>query len=303
MQFAARDLRAHRGDLRQAAIGQQLVIAEHQIVADLHDLAEHHLRRFGDADVIAQRLRHLLLAVEAFENRHGGHDLLRLAVVLLHFAPHQQIEFLVRAAHFDVAFERHRIVSLGQRIQQLVHRNRHAFRVALGEIVALQDARHGVFRAQPDHVFEAQLVQPFAVEADLGFFRIENLEDLRLVGLGVGLDLLARQRRTRGVAAGGIADHGRAVADQEDDGVAEILEVLHLAQQHGVAEMQIGRGGVEAGLHAQRPAFLRDPLAQILFADQFGEAFFQIGYLFVESSAHFSYCRSGADFSLPACCP
>ena len=44
------------------------------------------------------------------------------------------------------------------------------------------------------------------------------------------------------------------VADHEDDAVAEILEVLHLADQHGVAEVQIGRRGVEADLDHQPPA-------------------------------------------------
>ena len=39
--------------------------------------------------------------------------------------------------------------------------------------------------------------------------------------------------------------------------MAQILEVLHLAQQDGVAQVQIGRGGVEAGLDAQRRPFWR----------------------------------------------
>jgi hypothetical protein len=40
-----------------------------------------------------------------------------------------------------------------------------------------------------------------------------------------------------------------------------------------MAEMQVGRGGIEAGLDAQRCAFLGNAFAQILFADQFGKAF------------------------------
>ena len=38
--------------------------------------------------------------------------------------------------------------------------------------------------------------------------------------------------------------------------MAELLEVAHLVDQHGVTEMQIGRGGVEAGLHSQGTAAL-----------------------------------------------
>ena len=66
----------------------------------------------------------------------------------------------------------------------------------------------------------------------------------------------ARHRRAGDVAAGRIADQAGHVADQEDHGVAQILEVLHLAEQDGVAQVQIGRGGIEAGLDAQRAALL-----------------------------------------------
>ena len=67
--------------------------------------------------------------------------------------------------------------------------------------------------------------------------------------------------------------------------MAQILKVLHLAQQHGVAQVQVGRGGVEAGLDAQRRAGLcglDQALAQILFADDFRHAFLEICELFVD---------------------
>ena len=36
--------------------------------------------------------------------------------------------------------------------------------------------------------------------------------------------------------------------------MAELLEVAHLAQEHGVAEVEVGRGRIEAGLDHQRLA-------------------------------------------------
>ncbi len=48
---------------------------------------------------------------------------------------------------------------------------------------------------------------------------------------------------------GRIADERGEVADQEDDRVPHVLKVLELAHQNGVAEMQVRRGRIEAGLH------------------------------------------------------
>src|SRR5690606_12973657 len=70
-------------------------------------------------------------------------------------------------------------------------------------------------------------------------------------------------RRAGGVLAARVADHAGEVADQELDLVPQLLEMAHLVDQHGVTEMQIGRGGVEAGLHTQGTAALE-------FLDQFG---------------------------------
>ena len=89
---------AQLGDLGSRHIRQQFPVAPHQLVADAHDFAEHHLRRLRDADVVALRLRHLLDAVGAFQQRRGGDDLRRLPGIALHFAAHQQIEFLIGAA-------------------------------------------------------------------------------------------------------------------------------------------------------------------------------------------------------------
>ncbi len=190
---------------------------------------------------------------------------------------------LIRAAQFHVAVEHHRIVALRQRIQEFVHRNRRAVFQAFREIVAFQNAGHGILRAQADHVLELQLVEPLAIEADFGFARVQNFEDLSLVSLGVAIDIGARHRRPRDVAAGGVADHAGHIADQKNDGVTQILKVFHLAQQHGVAQVQIRSGGIESGFHAQRTAGLGgfgEARAQVFFTDDLREALFQIRELF-----------------------
>ena len=101
------------------------------------------------------------------------------------------------------------------------------------------------------------------------------------------VDLLARERRAGGRAARGIADQAGDVADQEDHRVAQVLEVLQLADQHGVAEVQVGRGGIESGLDAQRLAGLAgvfQALAQIRFANDLGSALLDVVELLVNGT-------------------
>ena len=122
-------------------------------------------------------------AVETFEQRQGQDALRLLAVVPLHLAADQQVEFLVGPAQLDVRLQRHRVVSLRQRIQELVDRDRLAALVALGEIVALQHARHRVPRRQLDHPVGAERREPFRIERDLGLLAVEDQEHLVRVGL------------------------------------------------------------------------------------------------------------------------
>ena len=69
----------------------------------------------------------------------------------------------------------------------------------------------------------------------------------------------------------------------------EILEVLHLPQQHRVAEVQIGRGRIEPHLDGQR---LASPAESFELGLQFGgtddvhAAFGQVGELFIQSHMH-----------------
>ena len=69
-------------------------------------------------------------------------------------------------------------------------------------------------------------------------------------------NLLRRKRRTCRVAPGRITDQSSEVADEKDDLVPEVLELAHLVDEHGVAEVQIGRGRIEARLDSQRLAAL-----------------------------------------------
>ena len=91
---------------------------------------------------------------------------------------------------------------------------------------------------------------------DFGLGRVEDLHGLFDVGLGVGLDLLMGELRARGVLARRIADEGGAVADNEGNVVAQVLELAHLLQGHGMAQVQVGARGINAELDVERATLL-----------------------------------------------
>ena len=198
----------------------------------------------------------------------------------LQLAADQHVELLIGAANLEVGFERDRIVTLDHGIEQLMQEQRLLVGEPLLEVVALQHAGDAHLRRNLDQAAHAELVHPFAVEADLGQLAIENLERLRAIGFRVALDLLARQRLARLGASGGIADHRGEVADQENHGVARALKVAQLLQRQAVTEMQIGRGRIHPELDPERPAE-REFRRELRRRNNFGGAAGERGRLFI----------------------
>ena len=254
-------------DRRGGLEGKQVDVAPHQRVGDRHQLAEHLLRRLGDADVVAERLRHLLPAIGALEQRHGDDALRLLAEILLQLAADQQVEFLIGAAELDVGLHRHRVVALHQRVQQLVHRDRVVAFESPIEVIAFKQAGERVACGEPDHPLGAELVRPFRVEQDLRFFGVQDLEYLVPVALRVGEDLLARERRPGLVLPRGVADHAGEVPDQELHLVAQLLEMPQLVDHHGVPQVEVGGRRVEPELDPQLAPARQLP-GQLLLDDQ-----------------------------------
>jgi hypothetical protein len=173
--------------------------------------------------------------------------------MFLQLAPHEEVEFLVRAAQFDVRFERHRIVALHQGVEKLVDGDGLPAGVALGEIVAFQHARDGVGGGKANDVHRGHAIHPGGIEHHFGLLGFQNLEHLFGVRPGVFLHLLAGERRARHVLAGGVADHAGEVADEKQRVMPQILQLTHLVEKDGVPEVQVGRGGIEPRLDTQRP--------------------------------------------------
>ena len=147
---------------------------------------------------------------------------------LMQLAADQQVEELVGAAELDVRLERDRVVALQQRVEELVQRDGWLALKRLAKS-SRSSMRATVYLAASSTMPAGSSVsQPLGVVADLGVGAVEHLEDLRLVGLRVGLisSRVSRGRVTlRPVGSPIMAGE---VADQEDDGVPEVLELTHL---------------------------------------------------------------------------
>ena len=236
--------------------GQTIVLADH-LVGDGHGLAEHILGSIGQADVVAVGLGHLAHAVGALEQRHGERDL-RLHAHLLHeLTAGKQVEELVGAAHLHVGLDLNGVEGLHHGVQELVQGDRRLGLVALGKVIALEDAGDGELGAHLQQSGQIHRQDPVAIVHDGGLLGIQDLHGLADIGLGVGLDLLLRKLRAGGVLARRIADQCGAVTDDEGDVVAQVLELTHLAQGHGMAQVQVGAGRIDAELDVEGLALLK----------------------------------------------
>src|SRR5437868_1850009 len=125
------------------------------------------------------------------------------------------------------------------------------FAEAFMKVVAFEHLRDRVLFAQAHEINCGKIRKPAHVEVDDRGLRIQDLEDLRLVSLRVLIDLIAVKRLARRRAAGGITDDAGEIADEKNHGVAQVLKMFELSDQDSVAEVQVGRGGIEASFYAQ----------------------------------------------------
>ena len=147
-----------------------------------------------------------------------------------------------------------RVVALQQRVEQLEHEIGSPARVALGEVVALEQLGDGHGAGQAEQVVHRH-VEPLAVAADLGRGRRSSTLNACSWKVAAFASISSPvEHRARAERAGGVAHAGGEVADDQDHEVAGVLELAQLLQHDHVAEVDVGRGRVDAELHPQRPA-------------------------------------------------
>lgn len=90
------------------------------MIRNFHDLFINHVRRFINANVIAQTFAHFFNAVNSLQQRHEQGDLRLLSIGFLNVASHQDIKHLIRAAQFQIRPNGNGIIGLHQRIEKFM---------------------------------------------------------------------------------------------------------------------------------------------------------------------------------------
>jgi hypothetical protein len=90
-----------------------------------------------------------------------------------------------------------------------------------------------------DDFQEIHFPKPFAIKDYLRSIRIENLESLKFVGLGVGHHLLTGQHRPGCRPATRVTHHRSEIANQQNREVTQILKLPQLKQIDRMPQMQI----------------------------------------------------------------
>ena len=177
------------GRVQHLAEHEQIILG-HQFVRDAHELAEHLLWRVGETHIVAEGFRHLLHAVQTFQQRQSHANLGIHALFLLQITADEDVEKLVAAADLHVCTHHHTVPALHDRILKFMQAHLGAVGHAALEIFALEHLLERHASIQLDHFHEAHFFEPGAVEHDFCPFFVEHQESLLRVGLRIGQHLI-----------------------------------------------------------------------------------------------------------------
>ncbi len=178
-----------------------------------------------------------------------------LAQVFLEFSADEVVEELIAASELDVGADHDGVPALHEGVLEFGECDGGAFGVAFAEVIAFEEAGDGDAGVEAEDVGVGEFVEPFGVAPDFSACGVEDFEDLVGVGFGIMFNFFWFEGYAGFAAACGVANTCGVIADNDDGEVSGILELADFVEDDGVAEVEVGRGGVEAQLDAQRAAF------------------------------------------------
>ncbi len=169
--------------------------------------------------------------------------------------PRGDVPPLITASDLDGA------VPLAKQVQEVVRLQQHVAEFGVGNarveprfhgLLLQHDVHAEVLAHVPQEVDQALLHEPVGVVEDEGLSRSVEVEEPRhLVALPLQVlaDLLLREQRPLAPFAARIADQAGTAAHQHDGLVAGELEMPQQHDRHEIAELQAGRGRIEAAVY------------------------------------------------------
>jgi hypothetical protein len=192
------------------------------------------------------------LFYNTLDPRKARRNHLRLLASQPHVVPaHHHIEKLIGPAKLDIGIFPERIVSLEHRIEQFVKMDRLAGVDSLSKIITSKKLLDREVSTEFDHFVEWFAFQPFTVVPDASSFTEQYFASLTKVRIAVFPYGLFVKRRSCSVASGWVTDGRCGVADNEDDVVTGVLELTHLFQEHGVAQVKVWGSWIESYFDAE----------------------------------------------------
>ena len=198
--LARGDVSHHLLDFFKRDVRQKFEPVLDDAIGEAVNLVVHHVGGFVQANVVADGLTHLDLAVGTEENRHKEADLRFHAFKKLEIAATEHVELLVCAAEFHVALDGDGIIALHHRVHEFVQADRRIGGIAVVEVFAFEHLGDSELAHEFSHLAERELGKPFAVVMNFHLVATDDLEELLLIFLGILEHLFVRKARTGLVA-------------------------------------------------------------------------------------------------------
>ena len=187
--------------------------------------------------------------------------------MLLDLASEEQVEELIRATELHVRLDRHRVIGLAERIEDLVRADGGSLLHSVGEILTLQHLLKRRLGHETEDVGGGHHCKPFGVVAHLEMLSVEDQIHLLEIGLRVRGHLFGAEHGPCLGSSAGVADHRRVVADDQHHRMSLILKQAQRVEHHEMTDMEVGGRGIEAKLHAQLVAALEARAKVVLDMD------------------------------------